>query len=101
MLGVQDDTLAVGETHVLRESGVRHPFGGVPRVGLLHHAVHLFEGETLGFGHQEVGEGEGDATEAAPQEKHLGSQVGVPWVGTYEVGSDDPDDLETEQSATR
>lgn len=38
------------QTHLLGEGGVGLPCGGVAGVGLFHHLVDLFEGETLGFG---------------------------------------------------
>ena len=46
---VQSQTF-VSETHLLGKSGVGLPGGGMASVGLFHHLVDLFEGESLGFG---------------------------------------------------
>ena len=73
------------QTHLLREGGVGLPGGGVAGVGLFHHLVDLFEGETFGFGlrrrvlayfvgawglcmtyNKEVGKCSGDAAKGAP-----------------------------------
>jgi hypothetical protein len=40
----------LNETHLSSESRVRNPFAGIARVDLFKHAVHLFEGQTLGLG---------------------------------------------------
>lgn len=46
---IQSDTF-VRKTHLVSEGGVRLPGSGVASVRLFHHLVHLFEGETFGFG---------------------------------------------------
>jgi len=85
------DTL-LGETHFLRECGVRDPFGRCAWVGLLQHLVDLLERETLGLGDEEVGEGERDAAESTPQEEHFRAQVGIARIAADEVWSDDSND---------
>ena len=72
---------------------MRHPLGGFARVDLLQHLVDLFERQTLGLGHQDVGEGERDAAEGAPEEEDLGAEVGVARSGADKVGGNDADDL--------
>lgn len=57
------------QAHILREGGMRHPFGRVPSVGLFQHAVNLFEGEAFHFGDEEVGEHYSDAAQGAPEEE--------------------------------
>ena len=73
---------------------MRHPLGGGAGRRLLEHAVDLLQGETLGLGDEEVGEGEGDEAERAPHEVDLGAEVGVALGRPDEVGGDDTDDLE-------
>ena len=79
--------------HLSGEGGVGNPFVGGARGGLLQHLVDLLEGETLGLGDEEVGEGEGDAAEGAPHEEDLCAEVGLSLLSTDEVGGDDTDDL--------
>ncbi|KAI2255605.1 hypothetical protein LOZ10_005651, partial [Ophidiomyces ophidiicola] len=67
------------------------PLGRGARRGLLEHLVDLLQGETLGLRHQEVGVEEAEHAERAPEEEHLGAEIGL--VGIHEVGSDDGDDL--------
>ena len=81
----------VCETHLGREGAVRHPFGAVAWGGLLQHAVDLLEGETLGFGNEEVGVDEAGDAEGAPDEEDFGAKVAL--VGVHHVGCDDGDDL--------
>lgn len=71
---------------------MRDPSGRGARVGLLQHAVDLLEGETLGFGHEEVGVDEADGAEAAPDEEDLGAEVAL--VLADHVRGDDGDDLQ-------
>lgn len=70
------------------------PLVGGAGGGLLEHLVDLLEGEALGLGDEEVGEGEGGAAEGAPHEEDLGAEVGLSLLGTDEVWGDDTDDLE-------
>ncbi|KFZ08750.1 hypothetical protein V501_05831 [Pseudogymnoascus sp. VKM F-4519 (FW-2642)] len=90
---VGDDDSLLCEVHLGGEGGVGHPFVGGARGGLLEHLVDLLEGEALGLGDEEVGEGEGDAAEGAPHEEHLGAEVGLSRLLADEVGGDDCDDL--------
>lgn len=70
-----------------------YPSPGCARGALLQHLVDLFERETLGFGNEEVGEGEGDAAESTPHEEYTGTKVGIVLVSSDKVGSNDTDDL--------
>lgn len=90
----RDLDVLLGEVHVGREGRVRNPLRGRARRRLLHHAVHLLEGQALGLGNEEVGKGKRDAAEAAPHEEDVGLQVCVAFVGANEVWGDDADDLE-------
>ncbi|KFZ18290.1 hypothetical protein V502_04170 [Pseudogymnoascus sp. VKM F-4520 (FW-2644)] len=91
---VADDDALVGEVHLGGEGGVGDPLVGGAGGGLLEHLVDLLQGEALGLGDEEVGEGEGDAAEGAPHEEDLGAEVGLALLGTDEVWGDDTDDLE-------
>jgi hypothetical protein len=79
--------------HIGREGRMRHPLAGRTGSGLLEHAVDLLERETLGLGHEEVGEGPADAAKTAPHEEDVGAEVGVALAGADEVGGDCCDDL--------
>ena len=81
----------VRETHFRSESAVGYPFTGVAGCGLFQHAVDLFEGETLGFGDEEVGVDEAADAEGAPDEEDFGAEVA--FVGVDHVGGDDCNDL--------
>lgn len=70
---------------------MRDPSGRGARVGLLQHAIDLLEGETLGFGHEEVGVDEADGAEGAPDEEDFGAEVAL--VLADHVRGDDGDDL--------
>ena len=81
----------LGKTHVLCESGVRHPSGRLARgTNFLHHPVDLLKGETLSLPDEEVGVDEAENTSASPNEEDLGTEVGL--VGTDEVRGDDGND---------
>ena len=67
------------------------PPAGRPRRRLLQHLIDLFEGETFGFGYEEVGVDEAGGAEGAPEEEDFGLQVGFVFID--EVGGDDCDDL--------
>ncbi len=77
----------------MRKGGVRHPRRRLAGRDLLKHLIDLFEREAFGLGHEEVGEGEGEAAEGAPEEEDFGTEVGVALFGADEVGGDDCDDL--------
>lgn len=66
------------------------PGGGRARGSLGEHLVDLLERETLGLGHEEVREEEGQHTERAPDEEDLRAEVGL--VGGHHVGRDNADD---------
>lgn len=91
MLGLGSNHGLLGETHLGRVGGLRLPLGRGTRSGLLHHPVDLLQGETLGFGNQEVSVDAGAGTERAPDEEHLGAEVTL--VRVNHVGGDDGDDL--------
>lgn len=82
--------LLVGETHLVREGGVRGPLGRSARGGLLHHLVDLLQGQALGLWDEEVGVDKGAEAEGAPDEEDLGAQVAL--VRVDHVGGDDGDD---------
>ncbi|KFZ02513.1 hypothetical protein V500_00150 [Pseudogymnoascus sp. VKM F-4518 (FW-2643)] len=82
---VADDDALVGEVHLGGEGGVGDPLVGGAGGGLLEHLVDLLQGEALGLGDEEVGEGEGDAAEGAPHEEDLGAEVGLALLGTDET----------------
>lgn len=46
-----------------------NPLGGVSWSGLLHHAVNLLKGKTLGLWNQEVSVDEGDGAKTSPDEE--------------------------------
>ena len=79
-------------THVRRKCRMWHPLGRVSWCRLLHHAIHLFEGEAFGLGDQEIGVHEAADAEAAPDEEDFGAEVA--FVGVDHVRGDDCDDLE-------
>lgn len=81
----------IREAHLRGEGAVRHPLGRVPRRGLFHHAVHLFERETLCLRDEEVRVDERGGAEAAPDEEHFGAEVAS--IRVDHVGGDDGDDL--------
>jgi hypothetical protein len=87
------DTL-LNETHLSCEGRVRNPFAGIARVDFFKHAVHLFEGQALGLGDQEVGERYADDAERTPHEEDLGGKVGVLLI--YQVWGNDGDNLRHE-----
>lgn len=92
---VADDDALVGKVHLGGEGGVGNPFVRGARGGLLEHLVDLLEGEALGLGDEEVGEGEREAAEGTPHEEDLGAEVGLALLGSDEVWSDDTDNLES------
>lgn len=49
---------------------------------------------------KEVGEGEGDAAEGAPEEEDLGAEVGVAFGGADKVGGDDTNDLKLQMEVS-
>jgi hypothetical protein len=77
--------------HITSKGVVGDPTSRLASRALLHHLVNLFERETLGLGHEEVGKGNADG---APQEEDLGSEVCL--ILANEVGSDDSDDARGE-----
>ena len=87
------------KTHLVSKGGVWLPCSRLAGCDLLQHLVDLFERQTLGLGHEEVCEEEGEAAEGAPEEEDLGAEVGVALLGADEVGSDDSDDLRSAISA--
>lgn len=86
----------VGHTHLLGISAVWLPFSRGPWSRLLKHAINLLEGETLGLGNAEVGEGKARAAGGAPNEEHLGAEVALVWVNN--IGSHDANDLQKSAS---
>ena len=81
----------VGETHLGGESGGRHPSGRSAGVGLLQHAVNLFQGEALGLRNQEIGVDETAGAERAPDEEDLCAEIAL--VHANHVRSNDGNDL--------
>ncbi|KAG7698243.1 hypothetical protein KL915_001960 [Ogataea haglerorum] len=79
--------LVLGQTHVCCEGGVRLPLGRGPWGGLLEHPVDLLQSKALGFWDQHHGVQKTAATQRAPDEEHLRSQVAL--VGVNHVRSDD------------
>lgn len=57
------------DTHLVRKGGSWLPLGGCSWSCLLHHAVDLLEGQTLGFWDEEVGVDEAKSAEGAPDEE--------------------------------
>lgn len=53
------------------------------------------------YRYEEVGEGEGDNAQRAPHKEHLSTQVGVTFIRTDEVWSDDTNDLLNYQQGSR
>jgi len=84
------ESALVSETHIRGEGRLGLPASRCAGSGLLHHAVDLFEGKTLGLGDEEVGVDEAAGAEGAPDEEHLGTEVAL--VLTNHVGGDDSDD---------
>jgi hypothetical protein len=80
--------------HLRREGRVWHPLVGGTWGSLLQHLVNLLQGQALGLGDEEVGEGEGDAAKGTPHEEDLSTEVGLSLLGSDQVGGDDTDDLE-------
>jgi hypothetical protein len=75
------------ELATVGEGLVGDPLGGGTGGGLLHHAVDLLEGKTLGLGDQEPRVHEGASTETSPDEEDRRSKVAL--IGVDHVGSDD------------
>lgn len=92
MGSVQSDTL-LRQAQLFSESAMRSPFSTIPWGSLLQHLVNLLEGETLHLRDEEVGESHGEDTEGSPDKEDLCSEVGVSFLRSHEVGSDDGDDL--------
>jgi hypothetical protein len=84
---LQVELATVGVADGAGEGLVRDPLGGGTRGGLLHHAVDLLEGKTLGLGYQEPRVDECASTETSPDEEDRRSEVA--FVGVDHVGSDD------------
>jgi hypothetical protein len=84
---LQVELATVGVADGAGEGLVGDPLGGGTRGGLLHHAVDLLEGKTLGLGDQEPRVHEGASTETSPDEEDRRSKVAL--VGVDHVGSDD------------
>ena len=71
--------------------GIRgFPGGAAMRGNFVHHAIDLFEGETLGFGHEGPGEQGAEHAGGTPDEEDLDAQVAVLLVD--HVRGDDGDD---------
>ena len=56
----------LGQAHLGGKGGVRLPLGGSAGSRLLHHAVDLLEGQTLGLGNKQVSVDEGGRAESSP-----------------------------------
>jgi hypothetical protein len=87
---LQVELATVGVANRAGEGLVGYPLGGGTGGGLLHHAVDLLEGKTLGLGNQEPRVDEGASTETGPDEEDGRSEVAL--VGVDHVGGDDSDD---------
>lgn len=81
------------EAHVASKRAMRHPFAARPGGGFFQHFVNLFQGETLGFGNKEVCERQRNTAETTPDEENLRPKVGITWIGSDQVRSDDRNDL--------
>lgn len=80
--------LLVGDVTDISEVNGRLPAGRLPSLGDLGvELVNLLEGKTLGLVDKEVDEDKADATEATPDEEHLGLEVGVLLTRVDQVGS--------------
>lgn len=66
-------TNLVGHSHLVGESGVRTPFGGSARMRFFQHLVDLFEGKTLGFRNEEIGEEQAETASGSPDEEDFGT----------------------------
>lgn len=75
---------------LLSEGVMRHPSCRLACRYLGHHLVDLLKRQSLGLGHKEVGENDADGAGGAPEEEHLGSQVG--FLLSNKVRRDDSDD---------
>jgi len=87
---LQVELAAVGVADGAGKGLVGNPLGRGTRGGLLHHAVDLLEGKTLGLGNQEPRVHEGAGTETSPDEEDRRSEVA--FVRVNHVGSDDSND---------
>jgi hypothetical protein len=63
--------------HLRRECVVWNPLGGIAWGSLLHHAVNLLEGQTLGLWDQEVCVDECTCAKSTPNEEDRGLEVTV------------------------
>lgn len=82
--------LLAAAAHVVHLGRVRvagRPLGRQARADLGHAHVGLLERETLELGHKEVGKGQTQAAEAAPDPEDVGSQVGL--LDADQVGGND------------
>jgi len=73
---------------------VRSPSGAGARRRLLKHLVNLLQAETLGLGNKEVRVDQAASAQRTPEEKHLGTEVGITGILTDQVRRDDGDELE-------
>ncbi len=71
-----------------------HPLSRRPGRRLFQHAVHLFQGKTLGLGDEHVGVDEAEEAEGAPEEEDLGAEIRVARAVADQVWRDNSDDLE-------
>ena len=78
--------------HFRGKGAVGLPLAGRTRSAFFQHLVYLLEGQALGLGHEEVGEEEGQAAQAAPQKEDVGSEAGRVRAVGNQVGCDDADD---------
>lgn len=80
--------------HIRSVRAVWHPLSRSSWRSLLQHAVHLLKGETLGLRNENVGVDEAEEAKGAPEEEHLGTEVGVAGTIADKVGRNNSDDLE-------
>lgn len=90
--GSRSEVRGADSAHFGRKGSRGLPGRRLPGAHLLHHLVDLLKRQALHLRHQEVGECETEHAKRAPDEEHLGSQVGGPRLIADHVGGDDGDD---------
>lgn len=89
----RDANTLIRKTHLLCKGTMWDPAGAVTSIGFFHHLIYLFQSQALSLRDEEVGEGEGEAAEGAPEKEDFGTEVGVAFARADKVGGDDGNDL--------
>jgi hypothetical protein len=85
--------LIIRETYISRKRAMWNPFSACSWRRLFEHAIHLLEYQALSFRDQEIGVGEAECAQWAPEEENLWAEVDTTAGGGCDVRGDNCDDL--------